>query len=71
MDLKWFKRFKGLGMIEIKNSMVCYFLKTDSRIKTAFSKLLIILLHKVFNLSKYKKGNFSMVNFIKILFEKI
>lgn len=63
--MKWFKRFKGLGVLEIKNPMVCYYLKTDSRTKTAFLKL-----YKVFNLSKYKKGNFSMVNFIKVLFEK-
>lgn len=39
--------------------------------RTAFLKNLIIL-HKVFNLSKHKRReNFSIVNSIKILFKKL
>lgn len=50
--------------------MVYHLLKTDSVIRTAFLKHLIIP-HKVFNLPKYKRRkNFSMVDFVKILFKK-
>lgn len=46
-------------------------LKTDYMIRTTFLKHLIIL-RKVFNLPKYKRGEiFSMANFIKILFKKL